>query len=334
MSKSETRILYEDEYSEWEDLVNGSPQSTVFHKGVWISTCAKLLNKRVLILGNFHNDVLMGGCHIYVNRSIALKTASTNLSLIPYGGFLLQHSESTKVREKERKLYSVCSSISQNIRSMKFDNIKIINSPAIQDVRPLIWNGWSPNIYYTYMLPLTVDIEKEISKDIRWAIRKAEREGIRIKKAYDPDLYWNLNIDTYEKQDMAPPFSQGYLKGMMDMIMENGLGEMWIAETETGEVASAEFLIWDEQRAHRWSAVSSSKFKEKGATSLLLFEIFRDLKQRGFEKINLMAGNTPNLTMFISSFNPSLVPYFGVTSSSMKYKLLIQFQNFKKLILR
>ena len=332
MKESETRILKEDEYNKWEDLVNRSRQSTVFHKSIWITTCAKLLNKTNLIFGFFQNEVLIGGCHFFVNKSITLKTASTNLSLTPYGGFILQPSGSIKVRDEERRLTSVCGSISKEILKMKFDDIKIINSPFILDIRPFIWNGWIPNIYYTYILPLTGEIGKNISKDVRWTIRKAEKEGITVKKVYDPDIYWDLNVDTYKKQGRTPPFSKQYLRGMMDMIIENKLGEMWIAKTDTGETASAEFLTWDEHMAHRWSAASSAKFKDTGATSLLLFEIFRDLQQGGFVKINLMAGNTPNLTMFISSFNPLLVPYFGLKRSSMKYHLCSQMLKFKMLI--
>jgi hypothetical protein len=85
-----------------------------------------------------------------------------------------------------------------------------------------------------------------------------------------------------------------------------------IAETPSGEVASAEIIIWDNKRAYRWSAASHTYFEDTGETSLLLYEIFQDLKKKGFKEINLMAANTPHLTKFISSFNPRLVPYYSV----------------------
>lgn len=334
MNDRETRILTKDEYDKWDDLVDSSPQSTVFHRRAWITTCAKLSNKKNLIFGKFKNDDLIGGCQLFIDKNLALRSAYSNIGLTPYGGFILQYSESTQVREREKNTFSICSSISQAMGELKFDHIKIINPPTFQDVRPFIRNGWSPDLYYTYILPLTGNIEKEISKDVRWTIRKALKEGITVRKIYDPDLYWNLNVDTYGKQGKTPPFSRQYLKGIMEMIIKNNLGEMWIAETTTSEPASAEFIIWDKHMVHRWSAASSSRFKKTGATSLLLFEIFRDLQQRGFEKINLMAGNKPNLTTFISSFNPSLVPYFGITRSSKKYQLCNEMLKFKKLVYR
>ena len=78
------------------------------------------------------------------------------------------------------------------------------------------------------------------------------------------------------------------------------------------EAAAAEVITWDNHMAHRWSAASNFDYKDTGATSLLLFEIFLDLQEKGFDRINLMAGNTPHLSMFISSFNPELVPYYSV----------------------
>ena len=40
-----------------------------------------------------------------------------------------------------------------------------------------------------------------------------------------------------------------------------------IAETPSGEVASAEIVIWDNKRAYRWSAASHTNFKDTGAIS-------------------------------------------------------------------
>jgi len=54
-------------------------------------------------------------------------------------------------------------------------------------------------------------------------------------------------------------------------------------------------------------------YKDTGGTSLLLYEIFESLKKRGHSKINLMAANTPQLTKFISSFNPDLVNYYNIS---------------------
>ena len=77
------------------------------------------------------------------------------------------------------------------------------------------------------------------------------------------------------------------------------------------------------KKAYRWSAASHTEFKDTGATSLLLYEIFQDLKNRGFKEINLMAANTPHLAKFISSFNPELVAYYSVDKKTFLTKILM-----------
>jgi hypothetical protein len=334
MNGNNNRVLNEDELREWDSLLTSSPQSTVFHKSIWLTTCGKLSNKKVLIMGEFEDDSLIGGCPLFIKNFPAFKVAYGSEKMTPYGGFILRHSESTKVREREKTSFSAFASMSDGISNIKFDHITIINSPALQDIRPFIERGWNPILYYTYILSLKGDIERDISKNVRRTMRKAQKENITIKKYYDKNIYWDLNMETYKRQGTIPPFSKEYLHGLLEMIMQNNLGEMWIAETDTGEPASAEVLVWDENMAYRWSAASDTKFLDTGAVSLLMFSVFLDLKERNFGMINLLGGNVPKISKFISSFNPSLVPYFGIMNSSPRYRLVSQLLNMKRLILK
>lgn len=313
MSQVEVRKIEAKEYQLWDNLVSDSPQGTIFHISDWIKTCSSLLNKKCLLLGYFEDNELRGGCSMYVTPRLKLwNFATSTVSMTPYGGFLLPTRESTNVRGQESKDSAIIIGILNRISRYRFDYINITNPPSFHDIRPFTWNDWTSSVYYTYIFSLTEDISLSVSKKVRNTVRKAEKNKIHIRKYYDPDLYWILNIKTYEKQNLKPPFTKAFLTGMLNMIIEKNIGEMWVAETESGEVASAEIITWDNKMAHRWSAASNTSLKETGATSLLLYEILKDLQMREFKEINLMAGNTPNLAQFISSFNPKLVPYYSV----------------------
>ena len=313
MAEIEVREVRSEEYRTWDELVTGSPQGTVFHLSDWAVTCASLSHKRPLLLGYYEDGCLTGGCLLYVTaKSRFISTAASTALMTPYGGCLLPESVSTKVRERESRNRSIVQAISDEVSKLGFASVNITNAPAFQDIRPLTWDGWTSSVYYTYVLPLVEDISSHISKKARNTIRKGQKNDIQVSKCYEPEIYWDLTMSTYEKQDRKPPFTKTFLTDMLDMIIEHKLGEMWIAETPTGEAAAAEVITWDNHMAHRWSAASNFDYKDTGATSLLLFEIFLDLQEKGFEHTNLMAGNTPHLSMFISSFNPELVPYYSV----------------------
>ena len=140
-------------------------------------------------------------------------------------------------------------------------------SPQVTDIRPYTWQGWSEFVKYCYIFPLSGNIIENMSKKVRWSVNKAINQGIVAKQKWDKDIYWNLILNTYHKQGTLPPFSQKLLFSLIDKIQENQWGEMWIAETTSGEIAAAEINIWDHQMAYRWSAASNDHYKDTGAPS-------------------------------------------------------------------
>ena len=139
---------------------------------------------------------------------------------------------------------------------------------------------------------------------------------------FDTEMYWDLTVDTFGKQNSRPTFSKEHLVNMLSMIKDMSMGEMWVARTSSGEVAAAEVTLRDSQTVHRWSAASSEEHAYSGVTSLPLSEIFTDMMDRNYTSINLMAGNIAHLSAFVASFNPNLVPYYGVELHKQKYKFL------------
>ena len=321
MSDIIVKELKKDEHKTWDELVKSSPHGTIFHNSSWLTIHSELLNKKLKIYGCFENEELVGGCSLYIYKSRFFKMASSTIEMTPYGGLVLAQSPSTKVREQEQTYSNIIKSLCNLFDNEYVDHIQITNSPDFVDVRPFIWNGWNAGISYAYYLNLDTDIEKNISKNVRRSIRKAIKNNTMIKRLNEPSIFYNLFSMTFERQNLKPPVTENFFKKIINLLDAKQLGEMWIAETRSGEVASAEIIVWDNKRAYRWTAASHTAFKDTGATSLLLYEIFLDLKNRGFKEINLMAANTPHLTKFISSFNPELVPYYEIEKSSTKYKI-------------
>nr|WP_319540022.1 GNAT family N-acetyltransferase [uncultured Methanospirillum sp.] len=323
------RILSPEEYHLWDDLVRQSPEGSCFHLGQWIERYAELSGKKEHVYGFFREGSLIGGCSGFADKKIMTSFVSSG-PMTPYGGFIFAPSDSTKVREKERVYYSIISKINDSLIK-NYDYINLINSPGIVDIRPFIWNKWKSSIYYSYTFYLDKNINERISKKVRNTVNKAKKMDISVNKEYNPESYYQLFIRTFEKQHLIPPISKKFLLQMIEMIILNNFGEMWTARTSSGELVAAEIIIWDNIRAYRWSAVLDPRFKDTGATSFLLSSIFQDLFDKGFHEINLMAGNTPQLSKFISGFNPELRFYFGVEYSNFRYNALkVPFSFYKK----
>jgi len=318
----DARILTRDEYSLWDDLIMDSPQGTIFHSSGWIKRCAELISKKEILYGFFRKDQLVAGCSIFSDKKYGLvSTAVSTAPMTPYGGFVFSPFESSKVRENELFMNTAISMINGNLKKT-FDYIDIINSPGIADIRAFILDGWEPSVHYSYYFDLTGNIEEKISKNVRRTIRKACESHVSVQREQDPLLYFDLITKTYGKQGLPPPASKTFFLTMVEFILSENLGEMWVSRLPSGEPAAAEIIVWDNKQTHRWSAASDMEFNKTGATSLVLFEIFRDLQKRGYSSINLMAGNRPNLAKFISSFNPRLVPYYGLKKARWHFPFI------------
>ena len=321
MLDTEVRELKKHECPIWDELVEKSLHGTIFHSSAWLTLCSELSNKKLKIYGCFRKDQLIGGCSFYTFKKGFFKIASTAIGMSPYGGVVLAQSPSSNVRKQEQTYSNIIKSLCSPFDDEHFYYIRLINSPGFTDIRPFVWNGWDGKIYYAYYFNLEGDIEKTVSKNVRNTIRKAIKGDITIKKLNDHSIFYDLFSMTFKRQNRNPPVTKEFFEKIIDLLKSKNTGEMWIAKTPSGEAVSAEIVIWDNKRAYRWAAASHTKFKGTGATSLLLYEIFQDLKNRGFKEINLMAANTPHLANFVSSFNPKLVPYYSIEKKTYITKI-------------
>ncbi|MCK9592804.1 MAG: GNAT family N-acetyltransferase [Methanoregula sp.] len=322
MPEFNVRILPEPEYDQWDHLVEKSVQGTVFHLSSWITTAAKILQVCPVIIGVNSTAGLIGGCSFYLNALYHFyKKGTTEVTLIPYGGFVIENPKSTQVRECETREHKIISLILEKIQTLNLSNVTLTNGPGLVDMRSFTGKGWEETIKYCYVFPLSCNIEEHISKKTRWSIHKAKKAGIVVRQKWDKELYWYLTINTYHKQGKQPPYSRELLFSFLENVENTRCGEMWIAETASGEGAAAEILVWDPHMAYRWLAASDIRYKDTEAPTLLLFEVMKHVQEKGFVKFNMMGANTPQFAKFISSFNPSLVPYYSVQKIRGIYRI-------------
>lgn len=316
MDTLEVRHLGPAEYPCWDRLVGASENGTIFHTSGWIVSAGCEPGVRTAFFGAFSHDQLVGGCAIHSHTIAGLFTsATTDLPLTPYGGVMMLPHESSKVREREQDERLIIRSLLSAIQEEQPHTLSLTMSPAVRDIRPYTWNGWDASVSYCYIFSLLGPVEGQVSRKVRWSVRKAQKSGMVSRQHWDKDLFLDLTLNTWRKQGREPPYSRDLLFSLMDTIQKNQWGEMWVAETPSGEVAAAEIITWDHRMAYLWAVASHDLHKGTGANSLLLFEMLTHLQTKGFRHCNLMSANTANLTRFVTSFNPELVPYYSVQKS-------------------
>lgn len=315
MYKFDVSELCRGDLSQWDALVDNSSHGTIFHKTGWLDACAQSLGKKVKIFGCFQNGLLVGGCSLFHERKFGIvPIAVSTCPMTPYGGFVLSTSPSSGVHKQESFSRQIIESLIMEIKKEHFFSISILNSPEFLDIRPFIWNGWRSRVFYAYYINLKNNLESHIDTRVKKMIRKAQDQRFILEPFSDISRYYTLFCDTYTRKKMKPPASKQLITELYSFIMNQKCGEMLVARTPEDKIVSAEFVIWDTRRAYRWSPASDAMFLDSGAPSLVLFNILKRMQDRGIPNINLMAANTPQLSMFISRLNPILVPYYNVQS--------------------
>jgi len=310
-----TELSRGDDLIQWDELVDISSQGTIFHKTGWLDACARSLGKKVKIFGCFHDGQLIGGCPLFLEKKYSVVPyAVSTCPMTPYGGFVLSKSPGTGVHKQESFSRQIIESLIREIKKEHFFSVSILNSPEFLDIRPFTWNGWRSHVYYAYYINLKNNLESHIDTRVKKIIRKAEDQQFILEPSSDISRYYDLFSSTYTRKKIKPPASKQLITELYSFIMNQKCGELVVARTPDDKIISAEFVVWDTRRAYRWSPASDALFLDSGAPSLVLFTTLKRMQDRGIPTMNLMAANTPQLSMFISRFNPALVPYYQVQS--------------------
>jgi hypothetical protein len=313
MKKIEVTELTQGDLAQWDALVDNSPHGTVFHKSGWLNTCALSLGKKVKIFGCFHDGQLIGGASLFLETKWGLFTRAHSWCMTaPYGGFILSPPPGKSVHKKESFSRDIIGSLLQAIEREHYLYVSIQNSPEFLDIRPFTWNGWDSRVSYAYYINLNNYHEANLDASVKRYIRKAEKNRITIEPYTEISKYYDLYCETYTRKNLKPPAPKSLFTGLYSFIRDNECGEMIAARTPDGDVAVAEIVVWDNRQAYSWTGVSDSRFLNSGASSLIMNDYLKRLRDRGIPKINIMMANIPQLSSFASYFNPILVPHFEI----------------------
>jgi len=313
MISVDCRELSRGDLPQWDDIVAQSPHGTIFHKTGWLNACAEYYGKKLKIFGCFRDDMLVGGCSLFIGKKWSgVSYAESNSGFTPYGGFVLSSLPTTSVHKQEMFSKQIIESLLDCIKKEHYISTVVWNSPEFQDIRAFIAGGWKSQVQYTYYFDLGVNIGSHIDTKLKKTMRRAEKQQFIFEPSPDISTFYSLLCETYARKNLKLAASKRFITNVCSFIMDQNCGEIVVAKTRDDEIACSEIVIWDNRKAYRWAAASDARFLDIGAPSLLLFNTLKRLQERGIPKINLSGANTSQLSQFISRFNPTLVPYFKV----------------------
>ncbi len=318
---SEVRLLNENEYSLWDNLVDESSRGTLFHKSFWL----KASGRKIVIYGYFKKGELYAGIPLSQSGRFGVRLASPPL-LTPYSGVLLRESDGkyiSRLSAEKEATQEIARKLKSDLHSVHF-----MCSLGVVDIQPFLWEEFSPSIMYTYIIQLDKSLEdiwEDMERPARNDIRKAEKDGITIDISDDFNRTLSLVEKTHTRQNRNVRSELLVCQAYNEVLAKRNQCKSFLAKDKDGDCIAAFYIVWDNRRSYAILGGYDSEKKHHGAYSLAIWKAIEFSKQElGLEEFDFEGSMVPKLERFLRRFGGQQIARLGATwvKPSMKIPLL------------
>jgi lipid II:glycine glycyltransferase (peptidoglycan interpeptide bridge formation enzyme) len=190
---------------------------------------------------------------------------------------------------------------------------------------PFYWRGYQQSTRYTYVLEDLSDLDKVFEgfdSSYKNKVRKAQK-NIQIKKDMDIDRFYTINMMTFERQNIAPPYPLEFIRNHDKVLRENNAREIFYATDEMGQVHSALYLTWDGCSSYVHMVGEHPELRKSAAGILLVWEAIRFTKEElGLNRFDFEGSMIESVEQVRRSFGAKQIPYFQISKiNSRLYKV-------------
>lgn len=261
----------------WDTLVLSHPDYHFFHSSCWAKVLCRTYGHRTVYLRCSQQGQLRALVPMMDVRSFL--TGCRGVCL-PFTDFCspLTFSDSDRVWP------CVANALTQVARERKWKYFEIRGGRALAP-------SMEPSVgYYGHTLDLggsTEDLFAGLKSSARRAVRKAERNGLRVEVTRTREAlldFYRLHVAT-RKRHGIPPQSVAFFLNIYDEIIRQNLGFVAVARMALRPVAAAVFLHFGKRAVYKFGA-SDLKFQELRGSNLVMWEGIRFLTENGFETVH------------------------------------------------
>lgn len=134
----------------------------------------------------------------------------------------------------------------------------------------------------TLILDLTqtlVQIQKQMDKDTRYEIQKAQKENVMVEESNDIQAFVKMWHDNARRRGFWIPFK----KQMQHLYESFGGKESLLFATSQGQKISGALILFFGKTAYYYHAASSPKGRKLSSQHLLIWEAIKLAKKKGYK---------------------------------------------------
>lgn len=323
-SKYEMKYLKEDEYEEWDNFVDESPQGCIFCRSWWLKAVCpsgfKILTLR-------RNGKIIAGIPFYFKTVMKQKFIHMP-KLTQTLGILLPPSLNEKYEKRLSDEMYILDTVIGNIP--RFDYFSMNFHYSFTNWLPFYWAGYKQTTAYTYMIEDLTDLNRVFSNfnySKKKNIKKAERL-VTVREGLSPEDFYTHHSMALHKQGEHISYGYDLFKRIYDAVYEHSAGKIWYAIDRQQNIHAAIFVVFDRKSAYYLISTIDPDYKNSGAATLLLRDaityVSRYTKRFDFEG-SMICG----VENSFRKFGAIQKPYFIISrdNRSLSIKILLRLRS-------
>lgn len=300
------RYLSGKEHRLWDELVESSPQGSLFCRSWWLNVVAPDLR----VLGYFDHGRLVAGIPLFFKKRLGVQFC-TMPSLTQTWGVVIEPIEGKLAHQITRQM-EILTIFARHLAGKQVFLQRF--HPTIANFLPFHWLGFQQVSRVTYVIEHLCDLDRvwaEMRENQRREIRKAEKRGIIVEPCAPEVVVHNL-AKTYTRQGLQTPEETELVGRIHHVAQENGAGNCFAARDLYGRVHAAAMLVWDRKRAYYLAGGGDPFLRTSGATALLLWRMMQFSSSRS-AVFDFEGSQIPAIERFFRAFGASQVWYHEIS---------------------
>lgn len=325
-------ILTDDDCDTWDNIVNSSTHSTLFHTWKFLKIMEK--HSRVKFFGKSFKPTLLpvkindgsgtvGIIPLYYYNLPAKRTVISPPGGVQclYLGQILCDFDTLIPRKRYSRILAFQKELDTFMKEeLQANSILINSSPGFEDSRPFTWSDYTVEPRYTYRLDLRCGEEllwNNLRNTVRKSIRKCERNGIEFMEGGKDDIEKLYNLLKDAERISVP---KEFLMEVFDAFYPENLRILTVKYD--GNLLSGAIMTRYNDEFSFWIGFPRVSLKGMAPNDLLYWKTIQWALRQGTEHLEMIGASEPTLFNFKNKFNSEIELFFWMKWNSPAYRLM------------
>jgi hypothetical protein len=295
--------------STYEELVNRSPQGSIFAHRWWLEAVAPGMYEIFEIKKG--NEIQAAWPIVYRKsngaKHVCMPALTQKLGIL----FAPSDAKPVEVQSKNQKLTTELIEQLGDVAGFHHNFHE-----NFTDWLPFCWRGFIQTTRYTYVLEDISDLSvlwSNVRQKARTEIRKAQKLGIQIKDDLDIAQFSELIRKTFARQNLSPLCSDEFICRLDAACSKNAGRKIFTGVDSQGRVHAAVYVTWAGDTAYTVMGGGDPELRQSNAYRLVSWEamIFASSIARRFD---FMGSMLPQVEPVFRGFGAKQVPYFSIAT--------------------